>query len=100
MYRDTSYPARILTPNDETPIVAHEGGLHNHTPDPIKVEVRKLRRRVVNEALSTQSSAQAIAANAFSEVPNVVLANMPTLNSIQRTFRRQTKQRSGTCFAS
>ena len=54
----------------------------------MKVEVRKLRRRIFEEAINTQSSPQAVAAAAFSEVPNVVLANMPSLNSIQRSIRR------------
>ena len=37
--------ARIFTANEDTPVGRHEGN-HNHVPDPVKVETRKMLQRI------------------------------------------------------
>ena len=79
--------ARIFTENEDTPEGRHEGN-RNHAPDPVKVEARKMRQHLFEEAINSQAPSQAVAATALSEVPKIVLAEMPTLNSLTRSIRR------------
>ena len=52
-------------------------GQHNHAPDAVDVEVRKLRKRGYEESLSSTKSSQSVVATALAEVPMLVKAEMP-----------------------
>ena len=56
---------RVLTPTEDDPVGHHEGEPHNHAPDAVKVEAKKLLQNVRVEALKTQESSQSVAATVF-----------------------------------
>ena len=69
-------------------------GQHNHAPDSVDVEVRKLRKRGYEEAVSSTESTQSVAATALAKVPMVVKAEMPRTSSLLRSVRRARQENS------
>ena len=61
---------------------------HNHPPNGVNVETRKMRKRAHEEALSSGESTQPVASEALAHVPSFVKANMPRTSSILRAVRR------------
>jgi hypothetical protein len=92
MYYDRKCSARLVVQDKK---LIERIGQHDHAPNGVNVEVRRLRRRLFDEAFATEQTSQAVAANAFENAPAVVLSNMPKLATIQRNVRRQRQEAEG-----
>lgn len=63
-------------------------GEHNHTGDPINVEVRQFLERVKTDAKTTRDSPHYIILNVTSEISGVAAPAVPLTSSIKRSIRR------------
>ena len=71
---------------------------HNHAPDSVDVEVRKLRKCGYEEALSSTESTQSVAATALVKVPMRVKAEMLRTSCLLRSVRRARQENSSKLY--